>query len=198
MCELTLHALPLNRLPTLQRPGVWVGMHVCLARSVDGTSYFAILYFVLLVLTGPFFIVNLFLAVLKIKFADVGQHEKEVEIAESLASGMSSMKQHPSRKVAPDAASKGPGPVSESMLVALPEERSYHAGQTCPPSMREIEAASLTSADKRLEVRQPAAERGARLVWEAVGGSDEWPHISGDTCVSGAVSIRMSSMHKPL
>jgi hypothetical protein len=49
----------------------------CVIRAVDGTSVFGISFFVCLVFLGPFFIVNLFLAVLKIKFADSKNNGKD-------------------------------------------------------------------------------------------------------------------------
>jgi hypothetical protein len=55
---------------------------------VDGTSMFGISFFVCLVFLGPFFIVNLFLAVLKIKFADSSKKDnsakKEEETEEQM------------------------------------------------------------------------------------------------------------------
>jgi hypothetical protein len=42
---------------------------------MDGSSPISLVYYILLEMLGPFFIVNLFLAVLKIKFADIAQKE---------------------------------------------------------------------------------------------------------------------------
>lgn len=45
------------------------GWNFVMYRVIDGTTYVSVIYFVMLIIFGPYFILNLFLAVLKIKFA---------------------------------------------------------------------------------------------------------------------------------
>eukprot|EP00854_Cymbomonas_tetramitiformis_P007283 gene7283-8672_t len=64
-------------------------------RALDATSNFMIIYFLILVITGPFFIINLFLAVLKIKFSESSKEELTDEPAEAKEGSNDASKEGP-------------------------------------------------------------------------------------------------------